>query len=50
MFVGREREEAAIGVFIAGAVRQGNRVVVLGDPGRSELLQAASRQPRGGSS
>jgi hypothetical protein len=48
--VGREREGAAIGKFIASAVRYGDGIVVLGDPGVGELLQAASRQPRGGSS
>jgi hypothetical protein len=50
MFLGPEREETVIGEFIAGAVRHGDGLVVLGDPGVGELLHAASRQPRGGSS
>jgi hypothetical protein len=50
MSVGREREETVIGEFSAGAVRHGDGLVVLGEPGVGELLQAASRQPRGGSS
>jgi hypothetical protein len=48
MFVGREREEATIGEFIAAGVTHGDSLVVLGEHGVGELLQAASRQPRGG--
>jgi hypothetical protein len=48
MFVGREREEAAIGEFIAGAARHADALVVLGDPGigKSTFIGLARRHAR----
>lgn len=46
MFVRRERGEVAIGEFIAGAVRHGDGLVVLGEPGRVNCRRqpAANRE------